>query len=56
MAKGLPEFVEKNLDGSRKKLFRIQDKANIFDIPSGLHTTKSESLKFLDLDELSENQ
>ena len=56
MAKGLGEFVEKNLDGNRKKLFRIQDKANIFDIPTNLHTSKSESLRFLEIDELSENQ
>ncbi len=52
MAKGVPEFVEPNLDGSRKKLFRRQDKANIFDIPSELHTKKSESLKFQDLEDI----
>ena len=52
MARGVPEFVEPNLDGSRKRLFRIQDKANIFDIPSELHTKKSESMKFQKVEDI----
>jgi len=56
MGNGVPEFVEPNLDHSRKKIFRLQANHNIFDIPVSLHLQKSESLRDLEIDELSENQ
>ena len=51
----MPEFVEKYIRGNyRKKIFRKQEGANINDIPTELHTLKSESLRDLDADELAE--
>ena len=49
------EFVEKYLGRNwRKNLFRTQS-GSIFDIPTELHTLKSESLTEQKEDELAEN-
>ena len=52
----MPEFVEKYLGHSRKRLARILDRASINDLPVRLHLIKTESARDLDIDELNENQ
>ena len=50
-------FIEKNLGGnSRKAIGRKMNRAGVFDIPSNLHTLKTESIENLDIDELEEVQ
>ncbi len=41
----MPEFVEKYLRNNyRHRIFRIMESSNINDIPTELHTQKSESM------------
>jgi len=50
-------FVEHYNGGNyRKHMFRDMSSSNLFDIPLQLHLLKTESLDFLDIDELEEVQ
>lgn len=56
MAFGDREFIEDFIGGNNRK--RVQgklDKMSVFDIPAGLHILKSDSAKFLDIDDKGEN-
>ena len=56
MAGGVGEFMERNLGGNNRK--RVQaslDKMSVFDIPSGLQIKKSDSARFLDIDDKGVN-
>ena len=56
MANGTGEFMEKNIGGNNRKRVQAQlDRINLFDIPSGLQIIKSDSARFLDIDDKGVN-